>query len=178
MFTLFAALGVDSAREGRLLASFRDLKTQFGLPEDGPVKYNWLNNKIQSWYRKRNLNEVAERFKTQIPQFRTRLYTLLSDTGCFAIAAGKKAHLGPDGKPASTTKTKAYAFCNLLQRLGMLVRYNLESSSSPRVEMVMDRPSDDFRSQPFEIYAEAWNRGHGGPGMGNKFLCGRLSSLC
>lgn len=177
---LFAALGVDATRASDLEKAFALLKESCGLPPQGPVKYNMRDTKVVRWYADRQLRNVVDLFREQhVPKFRGRLYELLQQMNCFVLAAGKKAFLGPEKKPENPTLTKSYAFCNLLQRLGMLAKYNLarRDSTHPRVQMTVDTPSEDFRKEPFDIYAAAWQRGWCGSALGQDFICGPLGSI-
>jgi len=175
---LFAGIGFNHECINDIEHSFALLKNKYGLPSHAPVKYNLRDTKIKRWYADHSLSGCLEALFHNFDEFRSDAYQILTNYESFSICTARKGWLEVQTKKPKKGKAACFrmeAFTNILQRLGMLARYNLTTHLSPRVTVVIDNPSSDVKQRIYRAYKDALNTGHSGYGC--EFTSGPLINL-
>jgi len=163
---LLAGYAVDQTRLPALLRDIENVKKPFGLSLRHPVKYNFKDDRLRSYYHERGEDALLAAAQPKSEPIRRGLLQLLQrhQARTFVCAMGSLGFKSPKEYYGWTTT-------NLLQRLGYLCQGN---AALPDLLVCLDWPDSNVGKSYFANYHEPWHTGKSVEG--HTFTCGSLRS--
>jgi len=167
-----SGFGIRNENLHNFASDYANLKVEYGANEYSPIKWNLNDTELQQWYDKRRSEKGNQRRKLKKNKLLLMelCFNLLDKYECQVFSFGLQLSDLMNYK-YEYVKYFRYNFENLLQRLGMHLKYSLREDAIMS-SITLDWPSSEIK--PKEIAEIYWWGYYHGKGVGHGYKSGPL----